>query len=109
MRTTWYQGIRGDLSGLNIAIDCANGASAVVAPKLFPGWAPSAPSWGQEPDGWNINDGCGSTHLDNLAKFVVAGGFDCGIAFDGDADEAALPATRRAARWTATRSLPCWP
>ena len=78
--------IGADLTGLNIAVDCANGASAEVAPKLFPRLGAACTFLGAEPDGCNINDGCGSTHLDKLAKFVKEGGFDCGIAFDGDAD-----------------------
>ena len=78
--------IGADLTGLNIAVDCANGASAEVAPKLFPRLGANCTFLGAEPDGCNINDGCGSTHLDKLAKFVKEGGFDCGIAFDGDAD-----------------------
>ena len=81
-----YESIHGDLSGLNICIDCANGASAVVAQKLFPRLGAKCTFIGIEPDGQNINKGVGSTHLDNLEKAVVAGGFDCGIAFDGDAD-----------------------
>ena len=78
--------IGADLTGLNIVVDCANGASAEVAPKLFPRLGAACTFLGAEPDGCNINDGCGSTHLDKLAKFVKEGGFDCGIAFDGDAD-----------------------
>ena len=81
-----YESIHGDLSGLNICIDCANGASAVVAQKLFPRLGAKCTFLGISPDGENINKGVGSTHLDNLEKAVVAGGFDCGIAFDGDAD-----------------------
>ena len=78
--------IGADLTGLNIAIDCANGASAVVAPLLFPRLGAKCTFLGAEPDGCNINAGCGSTHLDKLAAFVKEGGYDCGIAFDGDAD-----------------------
>ena len=81
-----YQAIHGDLSGLNVCIDCANGASAVVAQKLFPRLGAKCTFLGISPDGENINKGVGSTHLDNLEKAVVEGGFDCGIAFDGDAD-----------------------
>ena len=81
-----YESIHGDLSGLNVCIDCANGASAVVAQKLFPRLGAKCTFLGISPDGENINKGVGSTHLDNLEKAVVAGGFDCGIAFDGDAD-----------------------
>ena len=75
-----------DLSGLNVCIDCANGASAAVARQLFPRLGAKCTFIGVEPDGKNINAGVGSTHLDNLEKAVIEGGFDCGIAFDGDAD-----------------------
>ena len=78
--------IGADLTGLNIAVDCANGASAEVAPKLFPRLGAKCTFIGITPDGANINKDVGSTHLDNLEKAVVEGGFDCGIAFDGDAD-----------------------
>ncbi len=78
--------IGGDLSGLNLAIDCANGAASETAKALFPRLGARCTFLGAGPDGCNINDGCGSTHLDKLARFVVEGGFDCGIAFDGDAD-----------------------
>ena len=81
-----YESIHGDLTGLNVCIDCANGAAAEVAQKLFPRLGAQCTFLGVEPDGENINKGVGSTHLDNLEKAVVAGGFDCGIAFDGDAD-----------------------
>ena len=74
------------LEPLRVLIDCANGASAVVAQKLFPRLGAKCTFLGISPDGENINKGVGSTHLDNLEKAVVAGGFDCGIAFDGDAD-----------------------
>ncbi len=78
--------IKTDLTGLNVCIDCANGAAVEVAKELFPRLGAKCNFIGITPDGVNINDGVGSTHLDNLAKAVVDGGFDCGIAFDGDAD-----------------------
>ncbi|MGN0707790.1 MAG: phosphoglucosamine mutase [Faecalibacterium sp.] len=81
-----YEAVNGDLSGLRICIDCANGASAEVAKRLFPRLGADCTFIGIAPDGRNINRGVGSTHLDNLAKAVLDGGFDCGIAFDGDAD-----------------------
>ena len=81
-----YESINGDLTGLNVCIDCANGASAKVAQELFPRLGAKCTFLGIEPDGENINKGVGSTHLDNLEKAVVEGGLDCGIAFDGDAD-----------------------
>ena len=81
-----YESIHGDLTGLRVCIDCANGASAAVAQKLFPRLGAKCTFIGIAPDGENINKGVGSTHLENLEKAVVEGGFDCGIAFDGDAD-----------------------
>lgn len=81
-----YESIGGSLAGLKVCIDCANGASAEVAKVLFPRLGAQCSFLGVEPNGRNINDGVGSTHLDHLAKAVVEGGFDCGIAFDGDAD-----------------------
>ena len=78
--------IGADLSGLKVAFDCANGASSAVAQKLFPRLGAQCLFIGAEPDGTNINKECGSTYLENLEKFVVANGCDCGIAFDGDAD-----------------------
>ena len=81
-----YDAINGDLTGLNLCIDCANGAAAAVAQKLFPRLGAKCTFIGVSPDGTNINKGVGSTHLDNLEKAVVDGGYDCGIAFDGDAD-----------------------
>ena len=74
------------LTGLNICIDCANGAAAAAAQKLFPRLGAKCTFLGVTPDGKNINDGVGSTHLEKIEKEVVAGGYDCGIAFDGDAD-----------------------
>ncbi len=81
-----YEAIGGDLTGLNLCIDCANGAAAAVAQKLFPRLGAKCTFIGVSPDGKNINKEVGSTHLENLEKAVVDGGYDCGIAFDGDAD-----------------------
>ena len=75
-----------DLSGLRVLVDCANGAASATAPDLFDGLPLHADFIHREPDGVNINDGCGSTHLKSLSEGVVAGGYDLGIAFDGDAD-----------------------
>ena len=71
---------------LRIAIDCANGASAVTAPRLFrfPGLEVRFLNAG--PDGDHVNEGCGSTHPEALAAFVTGNGLDLGFAFDGDAD-----------------------
>ena len=68
-----YESINGDLSGLNVCIDCANGASAAVARQLFPRLGAKCTFIGVEPDGKNINAGVGSTHLDAT---VVAAGAD---------------------------------
>ncbi|MDD3429178.1 MAG: phosphoglucosamine mutase [Oscillospiraceae bacterium] len=80
------QNAKANLQGLNVAFDCANGASSAVAQKLFVRLGANCTFIGAQPDGTNINDGCGSTHLDKLAKFVVENKLDAGIAFDGDAD-----------------------
>lgn len=75
-----------DLSGLKIALDCAHGACAHIAPDLFSDLGAEVLTLGAAPDGVNINDGCGSTHLDGLRQLVRREGCDIGIAFDGDAD-----------------------
>ena len=75
-----------DLAGLRILVDCANGAAAATAPDLFSGFEIEADFIHRKPNGVNINDHCGSTHLDSLAAMVTAGGYDLGVAFDGDAD-----------------------
>ncbi len=74
------------LNGLHIAIDCANGSASVTAPTLFREMGADVHVLSATPDGVNINRGCGSTHMEALAEYVVANGLDCGIAFDGDAD-----------------------
>lgn len=74
------------LHGLNIAVDCANGAASSTAYELFTSLGANVKMMHCEPDGINVNENCGSTHMEELAKEVRAGGFDCGIAFDGDAD-----------------------
>ncbi len=71
---------------LRVLVDCANGAAATVAPLVFAQLGIEHEITAAEPDGININDRCGSTHLDALAERVTAGDFDLGIAFDGDAD-----------------------
>ena len=82
--------IESDLSGLKILCDCANGASSTTAPALFARFKAKTDFIHTEPDGVNINNGCGSTHLEKLAAAVVAGGYDIGVAFDGDADRCLL-------------------
>lgn len=75
-----------DLSGLKVLFDCANGASSATAPLLFKELGIDAHFVSCQPDGTNINKDCGSTHIEKLSQMVKDGGFDCGIAFDGDAD-----------------------
>ncbi len=74
------------LCGVRVAIDCANGAASETAQMLFPRLGAECRFLGNAPDGGNINQDCGSTHLDKLADYVVKNGLDCGVAFDGDAD-----------------------
>ena len=76
----------GNLDGIRIVLDCANGASSVVAPDVFAGLGAEIRTIGCKPDGININEGCGSTHPEQLAKTVVEEKADVGLAFDGDAD-----------------------
>jgi phosphoglucosamine mutase len=74
------------LAGLRIVVDCAHGAASEVAPSLLRRAGADVIAIGAEPDGENINDGCGSTHLDVLRAAVVEQQADAGIAHDGDAD-----------------------
>lgn len=78
--------ISSDLSGLKVLVDCANGAASATAHKLFAPFKAEIEIMADNPSGVNINQECGSTHLDRLSKMVIAGGYDIGIAFDGDAD-----------------------
>jgi phosphoglucosamine mutase len=75
-----------DLSGLRIAVDCANGAYAHLAPQAFEQLGATVAAIGNEPDGTNINVGCGATDMRALQETVRDGGFDLGVAFDGDGD-----------------------
>ncbi len=75
-----------DLKGLKVAIDCANGSASATARKLFSELGAEIIVMNDCPNGTNINDKCGSTHIESLSEFVVKNGFDCGVAFDGDAD-----------------------
>jgi phosphoglucosamine mutase len=77
-----------DLSGKRVLLDCANGATYRVAPEIFRRQGADVTAVAVEPDGRNINDGCGSTHIDGLADAMRDGGFDIGFAFDGDGDRA---------------------
>ncbi len=74
------------LTGMRIAVDCANGAASATAEKLFRALGADATVFHQNPDGVNINDGCGSTHIDHLRQIMRGGGYAAGAAFDGDAD-----------------------
>jgi phosphoglucosamine mutase len=75
-----------DLSGIKVALDCANGATHRVAPAIFERLGAEVDPVAVEPDGRNINDGCGSTHLGNLAAHIASSGATVGFAFDGDGD-----------------------
>jgi phosphoglucosamine mutase len=74
------------LDALHVVVDCAHGAASVVAPEAYRRAGALVTAIGAAPDGLNINDGVGSTHIEALAKRVVAEGADLGIAHDGDAD-----------------------
>ena len=74
------------LAGLHVVVDCAHGAASLAAPRAYERAGARVTTLAAEPDGWNINDGVGSTHLDGLRKAVVEHGADLGIAHDGDAD-----------------------
>jgi phosphoglucosamine mutase len=84
IKTTFPQGKR--LDGLKVLIDCANGAAYRTAPEVLWELGAEVVPLGVSPDGFNINDKCGSTHTDTAAAAVVAHGADVGICLDGDAD-----------------------
>ncbi len=75
-----------DLHGLDVLLDCANGATHRVAPEIFRRLGAEVSVVAEHPDGRNINAGCGSTHVGELARQVLAGGHAVGFAFDGDGD-----------------------
>lgn len=75
-----------DLTGLKVAFDCSNGASFKTAQKLFSSLGVEPFMLFDDPNGININNNCGSTHIQNLVEFVKEKGLDAGFAFDGDAD-----------------------
>jgi phosphoglucosamine mutase len=75
-----------DLSGKRILLDCANGAAYRVGPDIFRRLGATVDVVADEPDGRNINAGCGSTHIEGLAETIAGSGYDAGFAFDGDAD-----------------------
>jgi phosphoglucosamine mutase len=76
----------GPLDGLRVACDCANGAMTGLAPRVFRRLGATVTAVGNDPDGTNINVGCGATDLALLQETVRAGAFDLGVAFDGDGD-----------------------
>lgn len=81
-----------DLTGMDIAIDCANGSASVTAKKIFEHLGATCHMLSDQPDGVNINFNCGSTHLGNLMEYVIENGCDVGVAFDGDADRCLMVA-----------------
>ena len=83
------------LDGIKVVVDCANGAASEVGPGVLPRAGAEVIAIHAEPDGLNINDGCGSTHLDALREAVVEHGADLGIAHDGDADRCLAVDRRR--------------
>ena len=90
----------GPLGGSHIVLDCANGATALIAPSFFRSLGFHVDAIGVEPDGRNINLNCGSTHLQPLQQPVVESGARMGVAFDGDGDRALfVDHTRHACRW----------
>ena len=80
------QSISGDLSGIKIALDCANGATTGVAPYIFGDLEADIETIGCQPNGININDNVGSTKIDTISAFVKENNVDVGFAFDGDGD-----------------------
>ncbi len=75
-----------DLSGIKVIVDCANGSASTTAASIFKKLRVNADFINDAPDGFNINENCGSTHIDRLASYVRKGNYDVGVAFDGDAD-----------------------
>ena len=80
----------GSLQGKKLVLDCANGAAAHLAPELFERLGAQVITLSAEPNGRNINLGCGALHPERLAEAVLSHGADAGVAFDGDADRAML-------------------
>lgn len=74
------------LDGMEIALDCANGSASSTAEKLFTELGAKVHMLNDKPNGININENCGSTHMEGLIEYVKEHNLDCGIAFDGDAD-----------------------
>ena len=82
--------IKTDLAGLKVVVDCANGAASFVAPLAYEKAGAKVTAISATPTGWNINENCGSTHLENLIAEVKKTGADLGVAHDGDADRCLL-------------------
>ena len=80
----------GNIEDLNIAVDCANGSASATASKIFSKINSNSTILFDSPNGTNINENCGSTHLEKLSEYVVKNKCDIGIAFDGDADRCLL-------------------
>lgn len=78
--------VRGNLAGIKVAVDCANGAACVAAPMALRALGATVLVLNNAPDGMNINADCGSTHMGDISAFVRAHGCQVGLAFDGDAD-----------------------
>ena len=76
----------GSLSGMKVALDCANGCASVTAPQIFRRLGAECHVLHAEPNGLNVNRDCGSTHMEKLKEYVKTHGCDVGFAFDGDAD-----------------------
>ncbi len=80
------ESVEGDLNGLKVAVDCSNGSASATAEKLFTKLGADFRIINDKPDGININEKCGSTHIEGLVDYVKANKMECGVAFDGDAD-----------------------
>ncbi len=78
--------IEGSLEGIKVAVDCSNGSASATARRLFTKLGADFTIINDTPDGININEKCGSTHIEGLSDFVKAHNMDCGVAYDGDAD-----------------------
>lgn len=78
--------VQGDFSSMRVLVDCANGSACATAPALFAQLGAQATLIHDAPDGHNVNDRCGSTHVQLLCSRMAAGGYDLAVAFDGDAD-----------------------
>src|SRR5207249_1540153 len=74
------------LAGMRVLLDCANGATYRAAPLIFERLGAKVEAIGDTPDGTNINESCGSTHMEALVDRLRSGGHDVGFAFDGDGD-----------------------